>query len=276
MFGTQYPELFAALTAPFPAHLLSERTKKPKDGPPITLTYVDAHVIADRLDLVLGAENWEVSLMPWGTDIIGMLTLTMPDGSKVSKQDAAGRPLLKPGGDPVHIPMSAVSHVLRRCGAMFGIGRYLYFRPGEKREVKPLAAAVPSAPTYKTPTRTPTPPPAPTPTAQLMPQFNGTGTPPAAIAAEAPTPIPPPAKPAPKRPATGPELLAYANKCKIDPELEEWIVGSFGHRMPRSIKDWTETQVTQAWPHIRDHLQRIKLTAQMTSAAPSSNGNGVH
>ena len=122
---TKYPEIFTALKAPFPPELLRKKTKKPKEGPAITLTYVDAHVVQDRLDEVLGPENWELGLQPWGTDLIGTMTITLPDGTKLSKSDAAGRPKM---GDQVDEPKGAATHVLRRCAMLFGVGRYLCYK----------------------------------------------------------------------------------------------------------------------------------------------------
>jgi hypothetical protein len=125
---TKYPDIFDALKAPFPPALLKEKRKKSKDGREIVLLYVDAHVVQDRLDEVLGPENWDLKLQPWGSDLIATLVITLPDGCKVSKDDAAGRPKM---GDQVDEPKGASSHVLRRCAMQFGVGRYLCRRAGQ-------------------------------------------------------------------------------------------------------------------------------------------------
>jgi len=285
---------------------LSVRVRKPKSGPPIELTYVDAHVIQDRLDQVLGPERWEFSLMPWGSDLIGMLTITLPDLTKVSKQDAAGR---STEGDAVDIPKGAVSHVLRRCAAQFGIGRYLYFKPGEDRETRfpALTSAPPDKappPAYKTPTRVPTPAPAPIAAELPAPARKPAAARPAAKAAASPLlashtngyvepkavpPIPAPApaaaptppsaaapEPAPakqpvERPKTGLQLAAYVADQEIAPLLKPWIIDRFKHRnYPGRLTDWTEDMVSVAWPDIRDHLRKIQLTAQMTAGTPTA------
>lgn len=109
---------------------------------------------------------------------------------------------------------------------------------------------------------------------------------PQAASPATPKPEAPAAKPAaqasaPKaksldRPTNGEELHQYAITNTIDPYLKEWIIGNFVQRgYSISIKEWTPAQVEQALPDIKDHLQRIKLNAMMTSTSPAAATNGA-
>jgi hypothetical protein len=50
---TQYPDLFAALAAPFEAHEVRTRTQSNRQ-----IHYITARTAMNRLDSVLGPENW--------------------------------------------------------------------------------------------------------------------------------------------------------------------------------------------------------------------------
>jgi hypothetical protein len=90
--GTKYPDLFAALTAPFSESEVRERNQAGR-----TLKYVTASTVANRLDSILGPEGWEFALKPWGDDLIGTLTIRLPDGTTVSKSNVGGRADMQEG-----------------------------------------------------------------------------------------------------------------------------------------------------------------------------------
>jgi hypothetical protein len=50
---TQFPDLFAALAAPFEAHEVRTRTQGTRQ-----VHYITARTAMNRLDSVLGPENW--------------------------------------------------------------------------------------------------------------------------------------------------------------------------------------------------------------------------
>jgi hypothetical protein len=50
---TQFPDLFAALAAPFEAHEVRSRTQANRQ-----VHYITARTAMNRLDSVLGPENW--------------------------------------------------------------------------------------------------------------------------------------------------------------------------------------------------------------------------
>lgn len=113
------------LAAPFPLSEIKFRvgatTKDKAKGQ--ALAYIDSRSVSDRLDHVVGADNWESKLEPVIENgaIIGFLcTLTIWFGDKkVSRVDFGGAS----SADAVK---GAASDALKRAAVHFGIGRYLY------------------------------------------------------------------------------------------------------------------------------------------------------
>ena len=114
---TQFPELFAALAAPF-----SDKEVKilPKGR---GMKYITARTVMNRLDSVLGPENWEDSYVPGEKGVLCVLTITLPDGRKVTKADAGGHAGMQDEGDD---EKSGFSDAFKRAAVKFGIGRVLY------------------------------------------------------------------------------------------------------------------------------------------------------
>jgi hypothetical protein len=119
---TGYPEIWDALAAEFPAGLVRER---PAGGQRM-VKYITARSAMNRLDDVIGFDFWEDSYKasPGGKDnVLCRLTLTLPDGRKVTKCDVGS-----PGntGDDGEDDKGAVSDAFKRACVKFGVGRYLY------------------------------------------------------------------------------------------------------------------------------------------------------
>jgi hypothetical protein len=102
-------EHYKELLAPFPP----ERVKARKQSG-ITLHYIDARTVMDRLDETVGPDNWSDNYRELDGRIICELTVlgvTKMDGAEDSKIEA------KKGG---------LSDAFKRAAVKFGIGRYLY------------------------------------------------------------------------------------------------------------------------------------------------------
>ncbi|WP_435005130.1 Rad52/Rad22 family DNA repair protein [Tundrisphaera lichenicola] len=117
--GTKYPEIFAALAAPLPRESL--RKKKGRGGD--MLTYMTSRGVMNRFDDVLGPENWKESYrqMPDG-ELFCRITITLPDGSRVTKGDVG----IGQGPDAGIKRKAIYSDALKRAAVKFGVGRYLY------------------------------------------------------------------------------------------------------------------------------------------------------
>lgn len=116
---TQYPDLFAALAAPFESQEVKSR--QAAGGRPFL--YVTARTVMNRLDNVLGPENWWDSYTPQENSVLCCLTIRMPDGQILSKSDAGGYAGMADQGDD---EKSAFSDAFKRAAIKFGVGRYLY------------------------------------------------------------------------------------------------------------------------------------------------------
>jgi Rad52/22 family double-strand break repair protein len=115
---TQHPDLFAALAAPFDPSELKLRSQAGRQMP-----YVTARTIMNRLDEVLGPENWWDDFVPLEHSVICRLTIRLPDGTILTKCDAGGYAgLADPGDDD----KSGFADAFKRTAVKFGVGRYLY------------------------------------------------------------------------------------------------------------------------------------------------------
>lgn len=245
--GTRYPELFASLAAPFePTEV--KRLDKAKGGKAIH--YVTARTVMNRLDQVLGPENWWDAYQPSGeSSVLCMLTVRLPDGQVVSKCDAGGAAGMSDEGDN---DKSAHSDAFKRAASKFGVGRYLYkdgvpqyvrdYLHGETNKVETPTPALPSRPA---PAALPSPAPASEPL---------------------PTPLPPGC------PADGKALYKWlkdqelACRFELSKYISQWakLQG-----MPVKILGWDGDHVADGY---REAVRKIASLA--TTNAPAT--NGVH
>ena len=116
--STQFPDLFAALAAPFEGSEVRVRTQAGRQ-----LHYITARVAMNRLDDVLGPENWWDEYTPGENSVLCRMTLRLPDGQTITKADAGGYAGMADSGDD---DKSGFSDSFKRAAAKFGIARYLY------------------------------------------------------------------------------------------------------------------------------------------------------
>jgi hypothetical protein len=118
---TKYPEIFAALAAPFQPHEVKVRTESGRQ-----MHYITARTAMNRLDTVLGPECWSNETVPLcdGTNsYLCKLTITLPGGESVTKSAIGG------GGKPEGVggkPKAGDSDAFKRAAVLFGVARYLY------------------------------------------------------------------------------------------------------------------------------------------------------
>lgn len=109
-----------ALLAPFDEKDLKHRPGRAG----MTFTYADARAVAQRLDDVLGIENWQFEVKvadPARAVVHGTLCVVI-EGKTTIRQDF-GYPNSVQDDEPLK---SAASDALRRCAAQLGVGRSLY------------------------------------------------------------------------------------------------------------------------------------------------------
>lgn len=115
---TQFPELFSALGASFESAEVRVRSQAGRQ-----LHYITARTAMNRLDSVLGPENWWDDYIPGENSVICRLTVRLPDGSTLTKSDAGGYAGMADQGDD---DKSGFSDAFKRAAVKFGVGRYLY------------------------------------------------------------------------------------------------------------------------------------------------------
>lgn len=111
------------LGAPFDADEVKFKPAVVSGGRALALPYVDARVIQDRLDEVLGIINWqdEYECLPDGS-VVCRLRVRIRD-EWITKTDVGGPSEQPDEGDR---RKAAFSDSLKRAAVKFGIGRYLY------------------------------------------------------------------------------------------------------------------------------------------------------
>ncbi len=116
---TKHPDLFAALAAPFENHEVKLRTVPGGRQ----LHYITARTAMNRLDSVLGPENWWDEYVPLPHSVVCNLSIRLADGTVVRKSDAGGYAGMADQGDD---DKSGFSDAFKRAAAKFGVARYLY------------------------------------------------------------------------------------------------------------------------------------------------------
>lgn len=135
---TQHPDLFAALAAPFESHELKTRSQQGRQ-----LHYITARTAMNRLDSVLGPENWTDGYEPFRTaGVKCILTITLPDGRTVVKTGLGGVSDMHDESDD---DKSGESDALKRAAVKFGVARYLY-RDGVPTFARQPTATAPEPP----------------------------------------------------------------------------------------------------------------------------------
>jgi hypothetical protein len=116
-------EILLQLSAEFPAEEIEFLPRAASGGMALGLPYLESRDVMRRLDAVVGPENWKFDFeVLHAADktvcVRGMLTVC--GVTKCEAGEANGE------DEPVK---SAVSDAIKRCGVLFGIGRYLYYLP---------------------------------------------------------------------------------------------------------------------------------------------------
>jgi hypothetical protein len=188
-----------ALSAPFDPKDVKFKPQMVKNNRALAMAYIDARLIQDRLDDVLGVENWEdgYKILPDGS-VMCRLRIKLGD-RWISKTDV-GSPSEQPDlGDRLK---AAFSDALKRAAVKFGIGRYLYRLPAQWVDYdaqKKQIVSPPPMPAFALPKARAAAKPAAEPVKESVKEKE---TP----AAPAPAPTPTAPKPAASLPADGKEL----------------------------------------------------------------------
>lgn len=119
----------------------------------LALAYVDARVVQNRLDEVLGVDGWQddYECLADGS-VVCRLRLRM-GGEWITKVDVGGPSEQPDGGDRLK---AAFSDALKRAAVKFGVGRYLYRLPTQWMDYDPQRrhfAKTPTLPAWAMPSK---------------------------------------------------------------------------------------------------------------------------
>lgn len=152
-------DILDRLLEPFDPSEVKAKPQAVKGNRALAIHYVDARVVMDRLDEVVGVDGWTDSYRVLDQGSVAC-SLSVRIGEKwISKEDV-GSPSEQPDdGDKMK---AAYSDALKRAAVKFGIGRYLYrlphtwadFDPASKKFVSP-----PILPAWARPKTKTAPPP---------------------------------------------------------------------------------------------------------------------
>jgi len=143
--------LMKALAAPFNATEVRFKPAVVSGNRALALAYVDARVIQDRLDDVLGVSGWQddYECLPDGA-VVCRLRIRVGD-EWLTKVDVGGPSEQPDEGDR---RKAAFSDALKRAAVKFGIGRYLYRLPSQWADYDPQRrqfVKTPALPPYALP-----------------------------------------------------------------------------------------------------------------------------
>lgn len=251
---SQHITIFAALAAPFQADEVRTRNQAGRE-----LQYVTARTVMNRLDEVLGPENWWDEYTPMPNAVICKLTVRLPDGSTVTKSDAGG---FTTTADASDYEKTGFSDAFKRAAVKFGVARYLYgdgvpnsireelTRERRERREQQQALAAAAVADHGTEVEVETPQAQSRPSRPTVESSNGA---PGAV------------------PKSGKALFAWIKerdeKLGVDllKTLTDW--GKENHFPPRMVQ-WTGEQVDQG------HTEALRLLTARQSEGASLAGSG--
>lgn len=169
---TKREDIQAALAEPFDPEEIKWKPSVVNGNRALALAYIDARLVMDRLDYVVGLGNWQTAYQQGDDGVVCRLTVRI-EGEWVVHEDFGGWSKQPDDGDKTK---AAFSDALKRVAIHFGIGRYLYglpqqwvdYDPQKKRIVSPPRLPDWARPAGKRPQQAQQPAPAPQP--QQQPQ----------------------------------------------------------------------------------------------------------
>lgn len=250
--GTKYPDVFAALAAPFRRDMVKSRKH---DG----ARYITARAVDTRLDEVLGPENWIASYEGWSDEaVVCRLTITLPDGVQLTKCNVGSYSKMSEKNATVDAgddDKGGFSDAKKRAALEFGIGRHLYDdgRAVPVYETTPAYRHPASAEPIGTPSERagrPTRDPAPCPEPAAA-------SPPAPVLRAEPAGSKPPAS---KAPTSGKQLFAWVKDRETEYQvgLLRYLNGwAKLQEFPGRMVDWDAGQVSLAYAEATRKLDRL-------------------
>ena len=243
--------LTEALSAPFDPREVKFKPAVVSGHRALALAYVDARVIQDRLDDVLGVSGWqdEYECLPDGS-VVCRLHLRLGD-EWITKMDVGGQSEQPDEGDR---RKAAFSDALKRAAVKFGIGRYLYRLPTQWCDFDPQKKQF---------TKTPSLPPSALPHKPAPRRRE-----PAKLVAAAAKKAPAASARAPKLPASGVELqqrlydydarLAKQGVCQAGDLVKHVVAAGVKAGYDADLATWHAAAIEMAVEETRTFEARLR------------------
>lgn len=244
--------MLQALAEPFAPEELKYKPAVVSGQRALALVYIDARVVQDRLDDVLGPQNWQDEYEFLGDGSVVCRLRVRLSGEWIVKMDVGGPSEQPDEGDR---RKAAVSDALKRAAVKWGVGRYLYRLPQAWVDYDPQKKQLksrPQLPAWAMPSR-------PRPPQQVTPA--------------APSARPQPAAPKPAGdklpdPATGADLEKWLAQVESRSggafrpgELHSWSVGAMrlaNSATPLNMINWTPALVKTAVGLVKTRFRERK------------------
>jgi len=239
-------QLEERLAAPFDPNEVKFRPASVHGNRALALAYVDARVIQDRLDSVVGVTGWQDEFESLADGSVMCKLRLRINGEWITKMDVGSQSEQPDEGDR---RKAAFSDALKRTAVKFGVGRYLYRLPQLWCDYDPQKkqfARRPSLPDWALP----------------------------AAANGKPASAPPPAKPA--APTTWAALMERIGKWEKKLREEEFVTAR-GDELTRKIDDearlhdwpadpqrWTAEQIALASSWLDDFIRGSRQAVAQT------------
>jgi hypothetical protein len=252
--------LTAALAEPFEPREVKFKPQSVKNNRCLAMAYIDARLIQDRLDEVLGVENWTDNYTILNDGSV-MCRLRLKLGDRWITKTDVGSPSEQPdSGDRLK---AAFSDALKRAAVKFGIGRYLYRLPAQWVDydgVKKQIVSPPQLPPWALPKSKR----APVGVVKTPPQGG------AVLTTGAPVPQPAVAQPAPQPnlPANGTELhrrlqdydakLASQKLCSRGALLAHVTQAGVKAGFTANLTDWTGPAIPFAVDAVKEFEKNLR------------------
>jgi hypothetical protein len=119
-------EIADALSAPFEANEVKFKPQSVKGNRALAICYIDARLVADRLDEVMGIDGWKTEYTQVGPCSVECRLSLKINGEWVGKADVGSVSEQPDEGDRMK---AAYSDALKRAAVLWSVGRYIYRVP---------------------------------------------------------------------------------------------------------------------------------------------------
>lgn len=126
MTGKTTAEIQKELAEYFDPREVKAKPQMVKQSRALAMFYIDARLVQDRLDSVMGIAGWKTEYVQVGTHSYECRLSLLLDGAWVTKADVGSTSEQPDEGDRTK---AAYSDAIKRAAVAFGIGRYLYRLP---------------------------------------------------------------------------------------------------------------------------------------------------